>query len=396
MVYEVTVYTPEDSQDKYACWSRENDGDDQFENKNDCDNSEETAGWGHGLATYNMGCGRDCRSTKGKRDYWLHGTGGCGVQRNGSACMRPMKRTCTKYFGEAGYVKNSASWQRDNDTRGGKVSPVECKYNLDEIEINNDEQTKQNIINWKDKTPNNEAYNYLMSKFCSMTSYKCPNDPRDNKPVAKCSLINSNDNKGCAVWYNNAANNYKDSVIASYCSVPDNISNYDCACYNRGLNREYVAIAKTKAFKDGCWYIPCKDSHFLIPSKDVVNPGDCPQNVCDQVYNTVIGDLKGDINYSDLINNISCNLAPPPSPPPIDPTVNPQNPNVPIKPKEPTNPVEPVIPSPVNPQQPQQPQTSKVGFFESLSTTTIIVIGCVIIIPCFLLLIYVIFRMFRK
>lgn len=137
-------------------------------------------------------------------------------------------------------------------------------------------------------------FDNIMTNWCSeQVLGNCPDDPITGLPNSKCVRLRQNSEEGtkCAKWLNdkkiignNEASNFVDAIASRYCGRYP--SSAECACFSRGLRKEYQDTKSVAPYNDGCWYLPCNaptfGSFYLVPSDvdTTLNPDMCPSDVC--------------------------------------------------------------------------------------------------------------------
>jgi len=82
----------------------------------------------------------------------------------------------------------------------------------------------------------------------------------------------------------------------------------ECACINRNLDPDFVRLSEElgPAYPVGCYWRPCKDAtQAWIPPE--IHSNSCP-DIC-QAMVRVVGDIQGDIDVSNVVQNVSCDFS---------------------------------------------------------------------------------------
>lgn len=200
-------------------------------------------------------------------------------------------------------IENSHSNQNPVIAVQGDDNKFECIY--DTTRIDRVEQVEKAIKNWGvNAMP-------LRDAFCQSRVVTCPDGMSEG-----CSRYFSVDATGdyCRASFNEKSDAEKNTAIFNYCSRHDTD---DCKCANRSKDVSYENIKKGNPFPDSCWYIPCSNSsRYLIPS-DYKQNTNCPQNICQIVFD--ISQARN-VDIDNMKSDINCNFNGMSPPPVVTPT----------------------------------------------------------------------------
>jgi hypothetical protein len=249
------------------------------------------------------------------------------------------------------------SWSFSSNTSDVTIGraqgrPVTCTYKLSNIlggTVPRTDNIISNLRAWVRYFGANDTYNdIIMPEFCAQSAD--PNTCRAFPPYAyqqetpacpkgltnTCARINSSGEDGtmCRSWASSMIDQGRyresiDEIISRHCvSAKGDRCSIDCMCANRGIvdpiyqkfspSLPEQQLGSSKPMKDACWYAPCKvDSGILVPKNQVIDPGDCPQYVCQQVI-AIFDNQSSNINVGIANMQITCTkeqTSPPPAPP---------------------------------------------------------------------------------
>jgi hypothetical protein len=106
----------------------------------------------------------------------------------------------------------------------------------------------------------------------------------------------------CRKQYNGLNETDKTDFIQKICSKQVGLE--ECKCWNRQSDPVYGKI-DPGPYPDKCWYIPCSDgTRYFLTNENKV--GNCPDNICQQVYKFT-QDKHIKISNNDV--NINCDFA---------------------------------------------------------------------------------------
>lgn len=183
---------------------------------------------------------------------------------------------------------------------------IQCNYASTKDTI----KTAEHVNTWVANFGEDRAYKQeIMKDFCAGVVRTCPSDRTE------CSRLLSTGEDGglCRTWADKMTQEggqslaVVDSVKRAVCKSHPQLR--DCNCINRDEKDDYNLLASRGmkgSFPDGCWWIPCKvQDKYLVPSEVLPKPGDCPENLCENV--TYISDSE--IQQLNLNQNVGCNFS---------------------------------------------------------------------------------------
>lgn len=138
-------------------------------------------------------------------------------------------------------------------------------------------------------------------------------DPLCERPIEfgcvdnshKCSPLFSKSVIGdyCRDEYAQLSPGDRDTVMQNFCLR--NPRSEECKCASRSDEATYLRLKSGQPFSDACWYVPCTNRfQYFIPS-EFDGKLECPQNVCQIVYN--ISEQRN-LDMSDIKNDINCDF----------------------------------------------------------------------------------------
>ena len=257
---------------------------------------------------------RQCNTNSGFTDWWFANQpdrrSQCTLQPE---CSEVYAGTCPTMSGGTA----TAQWNSNSDQSNslGQGRQIVCTYKASDF------QTAADITTWINTfgtTGNSEAFDNIMSFFCSQQAVNCqPFAPLASPSAActggltGCSMFSDTGQGGayCRNWASSPSP-ITYSTEQNFCV--DNICAQDCLCYNRGeVDDIYIQITSSPdappPTEDACWYKPCQQTQYLIPQNQIIQPGTCPSTICQQV-NNVIGNQGSNINITVAQEEISCTL----------------------------------------------------------------------------------------
>lgn len=141
----------------------------------------------------------------------------------------------------------------------------------------------------------------VIDPLCEVpTEFGCMDNSKTCSPLFSKSLIGNY----CRDEYSKLNASGRDTVMQDYCiRHPDSD---ECKCVSRSSEPNYVRLKVGNPYSDACWYTPCTNRfQYFIPS-EFEREIQCPQNVCQLVYN--ISDTR-DVDVSKIKNDINCDFS---------------------------------------------------------------------------------------